>query len=253
MGEAEGENRALEAARAAIDNPLLDDVSLKGARGVLINITGGYDMTLFELDEAANEIRREIDPNANIILGSAFDSELEGKIRVSVVAAGIESGQALDLAPQPVQQTVRQPIAEPIADEVIQPETPSDEDRPLVITGHAPSLRSEKSDPRSDFSGQPLPADHYEGAEGSDEVSADAVFGSRKETPAPDKARPDQGASGFSHLFGWRRNQHGENDDAPEAAIPTQIISSPDDHPEAAPFDDADLEIPAFLRRSANH
>jgi cell division protein FtsZ len=253
MGEAEGENRALEAARAAIDNPLLDDVSLKGARGVLINITGGYDMTLFELDEAANEIRREIDPNANIILGSAFDSELEGKIRVSVVAAGIETGQALELAPQPVQQTVRQPIAEPIAEEIIQPETASDEDRPLVITGHSPSLRSEESDPRSDFSGQPLPADHYAGAEGSDEVSADAVFGSRKETPAPDKARPDQGASGFSHLFGWRRSQHGENDDAPEAAIPAQIISSPDDHPEAAPFDDADLEIPAFLRRSANH
>ena len=253
MGEAEGENRALEAARAAIDNPLLDDVSLKGARGVLINITGGYDMTLFELDEAANEIRREIDPNANIILGSAFDSELEGKIRVSVVAAGIESGLAVEAAPQPVQQTVRQPIAEPIAEEVIQPETPADEDRPLVITGHAPSLRSEESDPRSDFSGQPLPADHYEGAEGSDEVSADAVFGSRKETPAPDKARPDQGASGFSHLFGWRRSQQGENDDAPEAAIPAQIISSPDDHPEAAPFDDADLEIPAFLRRSANH
>ncbi|MFT5774245.1 cell division protein FtsZ [Hyphomonas sp.] len=253
MGEAEGENRALEAARAAIDNPLLDDVSLKGARGVLINITGGYDMTLFELDEAANEIRREIDPNANIILGSAFDSELEGKIRVSVIAAGIESGLTVEAAPQPVQQTVRQPIAEPIAEEVIQAAAPTDEDRPLVITGHAPSLRSEESDPRSDFSGQPLPADHYEGAEGSDEVSADAVFGSRKETPAPDKARPDQGASGFSHLFGWRRSQQGENDDAPEAAIPAQIISSPDDHPEAAPFDDADLEIPAFLRRSANH
>ncbi|WP_340691408.1 cell division protein FtsZ [Hyphomonas sp.] len=253
MGEAEGENRALEAARAAIDNPLLDDVSLKGARGVLINITGGYDMTLFELDEAANEIRREIDPNANIILGSAFDSELEGKIRVSVVAAGIESGLAVEPAPEPIQQTVRQPIAEPIAEEVIQPETPTDDDRPLVITGHAPSLRSEESDPRSDFSGQPLPADHYEGAEGSDEVSADAVFGSRKEAPAPDKARSDQGASGFSHLFGWRRNPQGENDDAPEAAIPAQIISSPDDHPEAAPFDDADLEIPAFLRRSANH
>jgi len=253
MGEAEGESRALEAARAAIDNPLLDDVSLKGARGVLINITGGYDMTLFELDEAANEIRREIDPNANIILGSAFDSELEGKIRVSVVAAGIESGQSVAAAPEPVQQTVRQPIAEPIAEEVIQSETPADDDRPLVITGHAPSLRSEESDPRSDFSGQPLPADHYEGAEGSDEVSADAVFGSRKEAPAPDKARPDQGASGFSHLFGWRRNPQGENDDAPEAAVPAQIISSPDDHPEAAPFDDADLEIPAFLRRSANH
>ena len=74
MGEATGENRALEAARQAIDNPLLDDISMKGAKGVLINITGGYDMTLFELDEAANEVRREVDPEANIILGSAFDT-----------------------------------------------------------------------------------------------------------------------------------------------------------------------------------
>tara|TARA_R110000823_G_scaffold65694_6_gene153998 strand:- start:1396 stop:2361 length:966 start_codon:yes stop_codon:yes gene_type:complete len=254
MGEAEGEGRALEAARAAIDNPLLDEVSLKGAKGVLINITGGYDMTLFELDEAANEIRREIDPNANIILGSAFDSELEGKIRVSVVAAGLDAEANSKPAPEPIRETVRQPIAEPIADEVVEPaaEIESD-DRPLVITGHAPSLRSEESDPRSDFSGQPLPADHYEGADGDDEVSADAVFGSRKEAPAPDKARPEQGSSGFSHLFGWRRNPQGENDDAPETAVPSQIISSPDDHPEAAPFDDADLEIPAFLRRSANH
>ena len=89
MGEATGEARALEAAKRAIDNPLLDDVTIKGAKGVLVNITGGYDMTLFELDEAANEIRREVDPNANIILGSAFDASLEGRIRVSVVAAAV--------------------------------------------------------------------------------------------------------------------------------------------------------------------
>ncbi|MEO0698681.1 MAG: cell division protein FtsZ, partial [Pseudomonadota bacterium] len=82
MGESDGDNRALEAARQAIDNPLLDDVTMKGARGVLINITGGYDMTLFELDEAANEIRAEVDSDANIILGSTFDPELEGKVRV---------------------------------------------------------------------------------------------------------------------------------------------------------------------------
>jgi cell division protein FtsZ len=252
MGEAEGEGRALEAARAAIDNPLLDEVSLKGAKGVLINITGGYDMTLFELDEAANEIRREIDPNANIILGSAFDSELEGKIRVSVVAAGLDTEASAQPAPETIRDTVRQPIAEPIADEVVEAQAPG-EDRPVVITGHASVLRSEVSDPRSDFSGQPLPADHYEGAEGEDEVAADAVFGTRREAPAPDKARPEQGSSGFSHLFGWRRNPQGENDDAPGTSVPAQIISSPDDHPEAAPFDDADLEIPAFLRRSANH
>lgn len=88
-GEAAGERRALDAAEAAISNPLLDEVSMKGARGVLINITGGYDMTLYEVDEAANRIRDEVDPEANIIFGSTFDEKLNGTIRVSVVATGI--------------------------------------------------------------------------------------------------------------------------------------------------------------------
>ncbi|WP_449220881.1 cell division protein FtsZ [Tistrella mobilis] len=90
-GEAGGDNRAIEAAEAAISNPLLDDVSMKGARGVLINITGGGDMTLYEVDEAANRIREEVDPEAHIIFGSTFDPSLEGTIRVSVVATGIDA------------------------------------------------------------------------------------------------------------------------------------------------------------------
>ena len=90
-GESSGEKRAVEAAHNAINNPLLDDVSMKGAKGVLINITGGMDMTLYEVDEAANEIRNEVDPDANIIVGSTFDPELEGIIRVSVVATGIDA------------------------------------------------------------------------------------------------------------------------------------------------------------------
>ena len=90
-GEASGENRAIIAAEAAISNPLLDDVSMKGAQGVLINITGGLDMTLYEVDEAANRIREEVDPNANIIIGSTFDEKMNGLIRVSVVATGIET------------------------------------------------------------------------------------------------------------------------------------------------------------------
>lgn len=88
-GEAEGERRALDAAEAAISNPLLDDVSLQGASGVLINITGGFDMTLYEVDEAANRIREEVETDANIIFGSTFDERLNGKVRVSVVATGI--------------------------------------------------------------------------------------------------------------------------------------------------------------------
>ena len=92
-GESEGERRATEAAEAAINNPLLDDISMKGARGVIINVTGGMDMTLYEADEACNRIREEVDSNANIIFGSTFDESLEGKMRVSVVATGIDGVQ----------------------------------------------------------------------------------------------------------------------------------------------------------------
>ena len=89
-GEAEGEDRAIKAAEAAIANPLLDDVSMRGARGVLINITGGPDLTLFEVDEAANKIREQVDPEANIIFGSCLDETLSGKLRISIVATGID-------------------------------------------------------------------------------------------------------------------------------------------------------------------
>jgi cell division protein FtsZ len=95
-GEASGESRATQAAEAAINNPLLDDTTMKGAHAVLINITGGMDMTLFEVDEAANRIRKEVDADATIIFGSAFDDKLEGVMRVSVVATGIDAAtQAL--------------------------------------------------------------------------------------------------------------------------------------------------------------
>ena len=93
-GEATGEDRAVQAAEKAIANPLLDEISLNGAKGVLINITGGYDLTLFELDEAANIIREKVDPDANIIVGSTLDPNMEGSIRVSVVATGIDASQS---------------------------------------------------------------------------------------------------------------------------------------------------------------
>ena len=89
-GEASGEKRALRSAEAAIANPLIDDVSMKGARGLLISITGGKDLTLYEVDEAATRIREEVDQDANIIVGATFDESLEGIIRVSVVATGID-------------------------------------------------------------------------------------------------------------------------------------------------------------------
>jgi cell division protein FtsZ len=109
-GEASGDKRALTAAEAAIANPLIDDSSMKGARGLLISITGGKDLTLFEVDEAATRIREEVDQDANIIVGATFDENLDGVIRVSVVATGIEQAAimrnsaptAATAAPQPV-------------------------------------------------------------------------------------------------------------------------------------------------------
>jgi cell division protein FtsZ len=98
-GEAEGDNRAIEAAEKAIANPLLDGVSMKGAKGVIISITGGDDMRLMEVDEAASHIKELVDPDANIIWGSAFNNDLEGKIRVSVVATGIEAEAATAAEP----------------------------------------------------------------------------------------------------------------------------------------------------------
>ncbi len=116
-GEASGEGRAMAAAEAAIANPLLDESSMKGARGLLISITGGRDLTLFEVDEAATRIREEVDQDANIILGATFDEELEGVIRVSVVATGIDkSAEEINSGPIEIRQQPK-PVARPAADE----------------------------------------------------------------------------------------------------------------------------------------
>ncbi|ESZ23530.1 cell division protein FtsZ [Mesorhizobium sp. L2C084A000] len=142
-GEASGEGRAMAAAEAAIANPLLDETSMKGAKGLLISITGGRDLTLFEVDEAATRIREEVDQDANIILGATFDEELEGVIRVSVVATGIDksaaeiaaapisirtappkpanrpAAQIAEVRPAPVQQAAYEPRAvDPVAEAI---------------------------------------------------------------------------------------------------------------------------------------
>ena len=143
-GEARGEDRAVQAAEKAIANPLLDEISLHGAKGVLINITGGYDLTLFELDEAANIIREKVDPDANIIVGSTLDTSMEGAIRVSVVATGIDAS-ASNRAETPVARrsmasvtvpayatppAAREPKPEPRREAVVQ-EAPADEEPTL--------------------------------------------------------------------------------------------------------------------------
>ena len=145
-GEAEGQNRSIEAAERAISNPLLDDTSMAGARGLLINITGGPDLTLFEVDEAANRVRDEVDPQANIIFGSAFDETLKGRVRVSVFATGIdrqiaekpksEPQRAVTARPAPVRMPIA--AAEP-AEPVVQ--RPAAELRPAAPVARAEPAR----------------------------------------------------------------------------------------------------------------
>tara|TARA_B100001287_G_scaffold189185_1_gene159782 strand:- start:1241 stop:2896 length:1656 start_codon:yes stop_codon:yes gene_type:complete len=106
-GEASGEGRAIAAAEAAIANPLIDDVSLKGAKGLIINITGGKDITLYEVDEAANRIKQEIDEDANIIYGTTCDDRLEGLVRVSIVATGIDANNKLSEKPLESYSTIK--------------------------------------------------------------------------------------------------------------------------------------------------
>jgi len=129
-GEAEGEDRAIQAAEKAIANPLLDEISLRGAKGVLINITGGDDLTLFELDEAANRIREEVDPEANIIVGSTMDASLGGMMRVSVVATGIDATDVNTEMPVP-----RRSLSKPL-----QPQFEAQEEAPVAAATAAPAV-----------------------------------------------------------------------------------------------------------------
>ncbi len=134
-GEAAGENRAIEAAEKAISHPLLDGVSMKGAKGVIISITGGEDMRLMEVDEAASHIKELVDPDANIIWGSAFNDGLEGKIRVSVVATGIEADAAHGAQPAKVFSFPGRPAPVAVVPPAAETDAgPSAEDEPLELT-----------------------------------------------------------------------------------------------------------------------
>ncbi len=179
-GEAEGDNRAIDAAQKAISNPLLDDVSMKGAKGVLINITGGMDMTLFEVDEAANRIRDEVDPDANIIFGSTFDESLNGRMRVSVVATGIEA--AAMAAPLPDKKIVSIRTA-PV--------------RPAPGRHDGPGRRGRRHGDPADAGG--LPADRGAGRRpGPDGGGADpAGFGCTEDRAGP-RRRPGRAAAARS-------------------------------------------------------
>lgn len=238
-GEAEGDRRALDAAEAAISNPLLDDVSMKGAKGVLINITGGYDMTLYEVDEAANRVREDVDPNANIIFGSTFDEKLNGRIRVSVVATGIGHVAAQPVTSQkttaPVSQATTATWAPPTAATSL-----SQQETEMLATTTPPSMTNENEDYQvtnetenhepvdAGFSGIASPTPHHQ--------------------PLHEKKKP---ASLFERFTGVARYRGTTPVAATSTGTPVQERS--DSLSETQNLTDPDvLEIPAFLRRGNN-
>ncbi|HEV2533183.1 cell division protein FtsZ [Phenylobacterium sp.] len=264
-GEAAGEDRALMAAHNAIQNPLLDEVSLKGAKAVLVNVTGGLDMTLLEVDEAANAISEQVDPEANIIFGAAFDPSLDGMIRVSVVATGMDGASIAAIEPKPERRSLTAPplriseleatapddagetapeIAEPIAaSETAEPALglAFEEEQPDLYK--APAANTSAAEPRITA---PVTRIVDPSVAEDDEIDDEPLFAE----PAYER-RP---RGGFLSLFGGRPRY-----DAPAsapAARPTASrggaqpleAAAPEEHAEAA----EDLEIPSFLRRLAN-
>ena len=240
-GEAQGDERASAAAAAAISNPLLDETSMKGAKGVLINITGGLDMKLFEVDEAANRIRSEVDPDANIIVGSTFNQDLNGTMRVSVVATGIERDEetsaptASVTAPRPA--TRPEPRPAPVVEAAPAPETPAPaaetpapEAAPAALTAPAPQ------NPVGDVherirrmlaEDQPTPI-------------SPAM---RPQAPRPNPFRVGKPASPLSDAIGSIKGALGQMTQAQQPAVKRPRADAFGDTPE-------DLEIPAFLRRN---
>jgi cell division protein FtsZ len=161
-GEASGEGRAMAAAEAAIANPLLDETSMKGAKGLLISITGGRDLTLFEVDEAATRIREEVDQDANIILGATFDEELEGVIRVSVVATGIDkSAEQIAAAPIAIRPAQPKPAVRPAAApaaEVRSAPVQSAMDEPRAVDPVAEAIQQAEANAAALGQARPAPA-----------------------------------------------------------------------------------------------
>lgn len=257
-GEAEGEERALKAAEKAIANPLLDEISLSGAKGVLINITGGNDLTLFELDEAANRIREEVDPNANIIVGSTLDTSLDGKMRVSVVATGIDASNNEVEKPYKNDEKVVQ--LNGLTDAVNINDMSDDE--PLLFDtleikdirnseDEARVLVEEKSiqyDEKNELDNQVF--DSYQVSD--DKVDNDdsyiAALSGGDEKPAPAIAKK---RFGINSLIGRMTNGSGNTnieDNLDDRKEP--ILSGENDDTEFN--DDERIEVPAFLRRQAN-
>ncbi len=296
-GEAEGDKRAIEAAEAAISNPLLDEVSMKGARGVLINITGSMDMTLFEVDEAANRIRAEVDPDANIIVGSTFNQDLEGKVRVSVVATGIDieenenrptvrinTGATAKPWRQPLVVNAPAEVDASVAVSETKPATPAaTEKTPAPAVASAPGKSADTAaDPAvnpvgdvherirrmltegaaADLAAKPPYRSHHaaDGAMGAKQSSSLAPV--RRADEVKPALNPFRGAQTlgknsieaavdiFKSIGGAPRDDRRQAPRAPEPRAPE--VSKPASRVRGDLFDDqedADLEIPSFLRK----
>ena len=290
-GEASGEDRAVQAAEKAIANPLLDEISLKGARGVLINITGGDDMTLFELDEAANRIRSEVDPDANIIVGSTLDLTLDGVLRVAVVATGIDAeAQARDSAavrrvaaptrqtapePQPAPAPQPTPIAQPAPTAYVAPapapapmqevaEMPGSLFAQSAAAVAAPELHAAPDGfiaPPAAVPGEPSPETLARLQRAVEKEPAGYQPQPRMVEPAPAPApvapapQPESVEHDRTSRFGGIVSLVSRMTGGAEREQLPVARQSP---PMAAPVDDMDeeerrrMEIPAFLRRQAN-
>ncbi len=270
-GEAEGEDRALKAAEAAISNPLLDDVSMKGARGVLINITGGADMMLFEVDQAANRIRAEVDPDANIIFGGTILENMEGRLRVSVVATGIEL-EAVAQMPKNV-ETLRPRLKPALAPAPAKPEQRSHQPASPVhvqmetIASEMNSAPLARAQPAA--TAEPMTLGGAESPAVEDDIPPMPAYlkhASARPAPAP---APQEERRGFS-LFGRKAKKpepRVEPPPAPRTAPPLRATAQA--MPKAADAQrsqlqreaedlfpnhgkDDQFEIPAFLRRQTN-
>jgi len=267
-GEAEGEERAVKAAEAAISNPLLEDTSMRGARGVLINITGGLDMTLFEVDEAANRIRKEVDEDANIIFGTSIDETMNGRMRVSVVATGIDAVVAREAerpklvamgggAAAPVQAVASAQVAAPaarVAAGGFGPRVAAVAAAPMSAPAPAPTMRA------AAFVApvQPAPVEVQVAA-----AEPVAYHQAEPALRAPVAARPapapvPAAGSGFGSLFkratGLMRRDLPEAAAQPEAApIRVEPAAAPPPRAQrAASQEEMGLDIPTFLRRQSN-
>jgi cell division protein FtsZ len=287
-GEASGEKRAIEAAEAAISNPLLDEVSMRGARGLLISICGGPDLTLYEVDEAATRIREEVDPNANIILGATFDDALEGTMRVSVVATGLKPevmAEALEhqeeMAPaQSQMQAERKPLAipqpSPNAQVRVKRMAPS-ASHPMVeqlaeeTRAANEALELHHSHQHDEFAQAPAqaarPIGRIPSIDQFPRIAQEQVAAqqSRIESIADHASKKRKGL--FERLADvglGRRSEHHAPAVAPPATQPAPRRAEPKIQAQPAPamqeapaprqeasFDDDQLAIPAFLRRQA--